>query len=58
MLAIKKASPVVDEAFSKKCGGVAQPGLEHANANRQVGGSKPLPATNLFSWLPSAANAE
>ena len=26
-------------------GGVAQPGLEHANANRQVGGSKPLPAT-------------
>ena len=26
-------------------GGVAQPGLEHANASRQVGGSKPLPAT-------------
>ena len=58
MLAIKKASPDVDEAFFGQFGGVAQPGLEHANANRQVGGSKPLPATNLISWLLGAANAE
>lgn len=43
MLAIKKASPAIDEAFSTKCAGSSM--VEHLDATRDDVGSSPTRRT-------------